>query len=34
MSNEELRKELINLINKISDNMTLVLILRFVKGKL
>ncbi len=31
MSNEELRKELINLINKISDNMALVLILRFVK---
>ncbi len=34
MSNEELRKELINLINKISDNRALVLILRFAKGKL
>ena len=34
MSNEELSKELNNLINKISDNMALVLILRFVKGKL
>lgn len=34
MSNEELKKELINLINKISDNRALVLIFRFVKGQL
>lgn len=34
MSNEAIKKELIDLINKISDNRALILILRFVKGKL
>ncbi len=34
MTNEAIKKELIDLINIISDNRALVLILRFVKGKL